>query len=90
MLCERCANESKVIDSRETLDRGVRRRRECLGCRFRWTTYERVASSANRPIGLSNARVAKAIAACESMLKHLNALLEEEGSLDELGNDFAA
>lgn len=42
MKCPYCANpESKVIDSREAAD-SVRRRRECLACSARFTTYERV------------------------------------------------
>jgi transcriptional repressor NrdR len=40
--CPRCGGqESKVIDSR-SLDDGVRRRRECLACNARFTTYEHV------------------------------------------------
>lgn len=44
MKCPFCANvESKVIDSRPA-DEGasIRRRRECLSCRKRFTTYETV------------------------------------------------
>ncbi len=42
MYCLNCGySESKVIDSRD-LSQGVRRRRECLHCRSRFTTYERV------------------------------------------------
>lgn len=42
MNCPYCGGqESKVIDSR-SLDDGVRRRRECLACNARFTTYERV------------------------------------------------
>ena len=42
MNCPSCENEeSKVVDSRESPD-GVRRRRECLRCTERFTTYERV------------------------------------------------
>jgi len=40
--CPYCGGqESKVIDSR-SLDEGVRRRRECLACNTRFTTYERI------------------------------------------------
>ena len=42
MKCPYCANlESKVVDSRPA-DEGssIRRRRECLSCRKRFTTYE--------------------------------------------------
>lgn len=44
MRCPYCGyNEDKVIDSRETQDAtSVRRRRECLNCGRRYTTYEYV------------------------------------------------
>lgn len=44
MKCPYCSHpETGVIDSRETLDLEVtRRRRECEGCKKRFTTYERV------------------------------------------------
>ena len=46
MLCPFCKeNDDKVIDSRATDGgRSVRRRRECLVCKRRFTTYERVES----------------------------------------------
>jgi len=42
--CPFCSeNENKVIDSRLSKDHNViRRRRECLGCNKRFTTYERI------------------------------------------------
>ena len=44
MLCPYCTDpDSKVIDSRDAGD-GVRRRRECLRCGLRFTTYEYVQS----------------------------------------------
>lgn len=44
MLCPFCAHkEDKVIDSRESKEADViRRRRECLKCSRRFTTYERI------------------------------------------------
>jgi len=44
MKCPYCAhNESQVLDSRDSEDlASVRRRRECLKCSKRFTTYERV------------------------------------------------
>ncbi len=44
MKCPYCSNaESKVIDKRNTdLEIAIRRRRECLKCQKRFTTYERV------------------------------------------------
>ena len=42
MKCPYCgAEESKVIDSRPTEDsERIRRRRECLSCHMRFTTYD--------------------------------------------------
>lgn len=41
MKCPFCENiESKVIDTRPTDDGTIRRRRECLDCGKRFTTYE--------------------------------------------------
>ena len=46
MKCPYCENtESKVIDSRPVDDgNSIRRRRECLACTRRFTTYEQVES----------------------------------------------
>jgi len=47
MDCPYCGyNDSKVIDSRDIND-GIRRRRQCLSCGSRFTTYERL-----QPAGL--------------------------------------
>ncbi len=44
MKCSYCGNiESKVIDSRNIED-GIRRRRQCLNCGTRFTTYEHLQS----------------------------------------------
>lgn len=41
MRCPMCGyNDSKVIDSRPTENSSIRRRRECLACQKRFTTYE--------------------------------------------------
>jgi len=43
MDCPYCSHkESKVTDKRESPD-GIRRRRECLKCKKRFTTYEKVS-----------------------------------------------
>jgi transcriptional repressor NrdR len=48
MLCPFCrAGETKVIDSRACQDFAIRRRRECLGCERRFTTYEKIESLLN-------------------------------------------
>ena len=44
MKCPFCAHiQDKVVDSRESKDGGaIRRRRQCLGCKKRFTSYERI------------------------------------------------
>jgi transcriptional repressor NrdR len=44
MKCPFCSHpESKVIDSRESRkDKSIRRRRECMSCKKRFTTYEKI------------------------------------------------
>ena len=46
MRCPNCGEvEDRVVDSREVEHgAGIRRRRECLACHSRFTTFERVAS----------------------------------------------
>jgi len=44
MYCPECKkSDTKVLDSRDDR-RTIRRRRECLRCRYRFTTYERIES----------------------------------------------
>ena len=49
MHCPRCSeNNDKVLESRSTRDNTqIRRRRQCLSCGFRFTSYERIEE---RPI----------------------------------------
>jgi transcriptional repressor NrdR len=44
MKCPNCQQvETKVIESRDVANgESIRRRRECLGCHYRYTTYERL------------------------------------------------
>jgi len=44
MKCPFCSGESiKVLDKRATVENQIRRRRECLNCEKRFTTYESIA-----------------------------------------------
>jgi transcriptional repressor NrdR len=47
MRCPKCGSrDDKVIDSRQSRDNSsIRRRRECLACGYRFTTYEQVERS---------------------------------------------
>jgi len=44
MRCPKCGcQDDKVIDSRSSREgAAIRRRRECLGCSYRYTTYEQI------------------------------------------------
>jgi transcriptional repressor NrdR len=45
MQCPYCGQpDSRVVDTRATGD-GIRRRRECQGCRKRFTTYEQISEA---------------------------------------------
>ena len=52
MYCSKCGVlEDKVIDSRPSKDgKSIRRRRECVGCGFRYTTYEEIERSEIRVV----------------------------------------
>lgn len=58
MRCPKCGTlEDKVIDSREAKDgSSVRRRRECLSCSHRFTTYEQVEHEELRVIKRNESR----------------------------------
>ena len=58
MRCPFCKNdETKVIDSRNSQDYSIRRRRECLDCNRRFTTYERIEESPIKVIKKDGTRV---------------------------------
>ena len=59
MRCLRCKKDNdRVVDSRTSADGSViRRRRECLECHLRYTTYERVEDTPLRVIKKSGERV---------------------------------
>ncbi len=52
MRCPKCGSrDDKVIDSRQSREgQSIRRRRECLKCTFRYTTYEEIERSDLRVI----------------------------------------
>ncbi len=56
MRCPRCAcQDDKVVDSRATKEgAGVRRRRECLNCGHRFTTYEEIIQAELRVLKRDN------------------------------------
>ena len=52
MRCPKCGSkDDKVIDSRQSRDSSsIRRRRVCLACKYRFTTYEQIERSDLRVI----------------------------------------
>ncbi len=59
MKCVYCGEtDSKVIDSRATEDGAIRRRRECLVCGKRFTTYETIVTTPVLVVKSSGARQA--------------------------------
>ncbi|WP_417380066.1 transcriptional regulator NrdR [Gimesia sp.] len=58
MMCPFCRDgETKVIDSRLSQPFSVRRRRECLACGKRYTTYEKIEESPLKVIKKDGARI---------------------------------
>jgi transcriptional repressor NrdR len=58
MLCPLCRQgETKVVDSRGSQDFVIRRRRECLSCGRRFTTYEKIEESPVKVVKKDGTRV---------------------------------
>ena len=58
MRCPFCQHdETKVIDSRTSQDLSIRRRRQCLGCERRFTTYERIEESPVKVVKKDGSRI---------------------------------
>lgn len=76
-FCKDPSNDSKVVDSREAGGGAViRRRRECLTCARRYTTYERVEEAPLKVIKKSGQREpferAKVLASLETSCRKLS------------------
>ena len=99
MKCPHCGHpDSKVIDSRPA-DEGVsiRRRRECLSCRRRFTTYETVESlpllvikkDGSRQVFDKNKLLGSMLKACEKRSVSLSTLEKATASIvQELQNSM--
>ncbi len=58
MICPYCRHdETKVIDSRTSAEFAIRRRRECLACNRRFTTYEKIEELPIKVIKKDGSRV---------------------------------
>ena len=57
MQCPYCNyKESKVVDSRHTDSKSIRRRRECESCKTRFTTYEKIETTPVMVVKKDNTR----------------------------------
>jgi transcriptional repressor NrdR len=99
MFCSKCGGiEDKVVDSRLSKDgKSIRRRRECVGCGHRFTTYEevertelRVAKRDGRSEVLSRQKLLGGmIKACEKRPVSVDTLEKAaEEITQELENEF--
>ena len=95
MKCPYCAEDNtKVVDSRDTKDKNeIRRRRECLACNRRFTTYEHVeklpvmiVKKDGRREEFNRGKVASGLyRACEKLDISVNSI---DAYLDELERDL--
>jgi transcriptional repressor NrdR len=95
MRCPKCGNcDDKVIDSRQSRDNSsIRRRRVCLACAFRFTTYEEIERTDLRVIKrdrrhevFDRRKLASSIAkACEKRSISLTTL---EETVDDIVHDI--
>ena len=97
MRCPKCqADDTKVIDSREAEDgTAIRRRRSCVACQHRFTTYERleevaltVVKSGGQREAFDRAKIITGVsAACKGrpvtleQIQHLGEAIEEYARL---------
>ncbi|MBI3040440.1 MAG: transcriptional repressor NrdR, partial [Chloroflexi bacterium] len=91
MDCPFCGHrDSKVIDSRDVND-GIRRRRQCLSCGSRFTTYERLQPSSLFVIKKDQRREAFTK---DKLLSGIRKACEKRplptGSVDKLADDIEA
>ena len=96
MRCPKCGSrDDKVIDSRQSRDSSsIRRRRECLSCEYRFTTYEEIERSDLRVIKrdrrthepFDRRKLAASIA--RAFEKRSTSLLTLEQMVDEIVHDL--
>ena len=87
MKCIFCGyNDSKVVDSRYLKDTSIRRRRECLTCGKRFTTYETVETNPMIVTNVDNMREPFKKEKLEESIKYAIYCAEVEMSVEEIAN----
>lgn len=74
--CPKCKSETVVPDSRSRSDGGVRRRRRCKGCGFRFTTHEVIVSEQTSNNAIERAVEGVALASIEFINRTYLPMLE--------------
>jgi len=95
MRCPKCGSrDDKVIDSRQSRDgSSIRRRRQCLKCKYRYTTYEEIERSDLRVIKSNRThepfdRRKLAASIAQAFEKRSASLLTLEDMVDEIVHDL--
>jgi transcriptional repressor NrdR len=95
MRCPKCGSrDDKVIDSRQSRDASsIRRRRECLKCKYRFTTYEEIERSDLRVVKRDRThepfdRRKLATSVAKAFEKRSTSLLTLEDIVDEIVHEL--
>jgi len=95
MRCPKCGSrDDKVIDSRQSRDgSSIRRRRQCLKCKYRYTTYEEIERSDLRVIKTNRThepfdRRKLAASIAKAFEKRSASLLTLEDMVDEIVHEL--
>jgi transcriptional repressor NrdR len=95
MRCPKCGSrDDKVIDSRQSRDASsIRRRRECLKCKYRFTTYEEIERSDLRVVKRNRThepfdRRKLAASIAKAFEKRSTSLLTLEDIVDEIVHEL--
>jgi transcriptional repressor NrdR len=95
MRCPKCGSrDDKVIDSRQSRDgSSIRRRRQCLKCEYRYTTYEEIERSDLRVIKTNRThepfdRRKLAASIAKALEKRSASLLTLEDMVDEIVHEL--
>ena len=87
MRCIFCGNnESKVVDSRYLKDMSIRRRRECLRCGKRFTTYETVERNPMIVTNVVNLREPFKLVKLQDSIKYATYCTNVAESVEDIAN----
>lgn len=91
MKCIFCGHtDSKVVDSRYLKDTSIRRRRECLACAKRFTTYETVETNPMIVTNVDNVREPFKMEKLVESVKYAIYCTEIEMSAEEIAEKIEA